>query len=253
MFLLSFLPLVAQVLVLAFSVASDIRYVRPADSPLSSCPGQPCHILREYVEIDNFTNGTTLQFLPGNHTLQRSFHLVNISDVTFEAMSNNSVTNIICKDNVTINSSMVTHLNIVGLTFILSQRSQGNGSVLEFSKCKFVLISDTVFQGSGEVTGRAIKVLLSKATILRCVFKNLKTFAYLDSAAAAGGAIHITNARLIIYDSSFFNNVANHGGGAIHVHALSSLLLNGTIFDGNSAGNRGGAIGAFWCHRYNGG
>ena len=78
----SFLTLVA---ILVCATTSDIRYVRPADSPLSSCPGQPCLTLHEYIEIDNFTNGTTLQFLPGNHTLQQSFRLVNISNVTLEA------------------------------------------------------------------------------------------------------------------------------------------------------------------------
>ena len=245
MFLLSFLPLVAQVLVLAFSVASDIRYVRPADSPLSSCPGQPCLTLHEYVELDNFTNGTSLQFLPGNHTLQQSFRLKNISNIMFVALFNRSITNIICKDNVTINISKVTHLNIVGLTFILSRRFRGDGSVLEFSTCKFVFISDTSFQGSEEVTGRAIKVVLSRVNILRCVFKSLTTVTDLVHVAAGGGAIHSTNAHLIIYDSSFFNNVG-YWGGAINVRH-SNLLLNGTIFDGNSAKRGEGAIAVSSC------
>ena len=163
-----FLRQVAQVLLLVCSATSDIRYVRPADSPLSSCPGQPCLTLHEYVEIDNFTNGTTLQFLPGNHTLQQSFSLVNISDVAFEAAFNHSVTNIICKDNVTIYCDRVIHLDIVGLSFILSQR--GDVSALEFSESKSVFISDTVFQGSGEVTGRAIRVEYSEAIISSCEF-----------------------------------------------------------------------------------
>ena len=109
MHFLSFLRLVAQVLVLVCSATSDTSYVRPADSPLSSCPGQPCLTLHEYVEIDNFTNGTTLQFLPGNHTLRRSFILVRISNITFEALFNHSATNIICKDDVTIRSSIYGH------------------------------------------------------------------------------------------------------------------------------------------------
>ena len=225
---------VAQVLLIVCRATSDIRYVRPADSPLSSCPGQPCLTLHEYVEIDNFTNGTTLQFLPGNHTLQQSFHLVNISDVTFEAAFNHSVTNIICNDDVTIHSRRVSHLNIIRLSFILSQR--GDRSAIKFSSCKSVFISDTVFQGSGEITGRAIVVINSEATISRCVFKGLAVTGNED-----GGAVYSNGyTNLTIHESSFINNAA-YSGGAIS-STNSRLLLNNTIYHGNSANLMGGAI-----------
>ena len=221
---------VAQVLLIVCSATSDIRYVRPADSPLSSCPGQPCLTLHEYVEIDNFTNGATLQFLPGNHTLQQSFSLVNISNVTFEAAFNHSVTNIICKDNATIHSSRVTHLHIVGLSFLPSQR--GNISALKFRHSKSVFISDTVFQGSGEmITGRAIRFIDSEATISRCMFKGLTV-----TDSLGGGAILCSNTNLTIHGSSFINN-KGFSGGAIYA-ICSSLLLNKTIYHGNSAQRR---------------
>ena len=226
---------VAQVLLIVCSATSDISYVRPADSPLSSCPGQPCLTLHEYVEIDNFTNGTTLQFLPGNHTLQQSFSLVRISNITFEAVFDNSVTKINCKDNVTIYYERVIHLDIVGLSFILSQT--GDRSALEFSESKSVFISDTVFQGSGEITGRAITVTSSEATISSCVFKDLTV-----TNGEDGGAISSILANLTIHRSSFINNVADNSGGAIIGASISSLLLNESIFDGNSAQNEGGAI-----------
>ena len=234
MFFLTFLCIIAQALVC--NATLDIRYVRPADSPLSSCPGQPCLTLHEYVEIDNFTNGTTLQFLPGNHTLQQSFRLVNISNVTFEAAFNHSVTNIICKDDVTIHCDRVIHLQIVGLSFTISQR--GNISALKFSHSKSVFLSDTVFQGSGDVTGRAIRFQYSEATISRCVFKHLTV------TNLTGGAIFSNGTDLTIHGSSFINNVANWGG-AIDAYK-SSLLLNTTIYHGNSAKINGGAIGCIW-------
>ena len=235
-----FLCLVAQVLALACSVPSaDICYVRPADSPLSSCPGQPCLTLHEYVEINNFTNGTTLQFLPGNHTLQQSFSLVNISYVTFEAAFNSSVANIIYKDSVTIHSSRVTHLNIIGLSFILSQG--GDRSALEFNRCRLVFISNTVFKGSGAVTGRAMRLSYSEATISRCLFESLTV-----TGRNNGGAIHSTaGTHLTIHRSSFINNVAGYSGGAISA-PKSSLLLNETHFYGNLADMNGGAIICSW-------
>ena len=235
MFLQSSLALVAQVLVLFWSATpADVCYVRPANYPLSSCPGQPCLTLHEYVEIDNFTNGTILQFLPGNHTLQQSLDLVNISNVTFEAAFNRSVTNIMCKDNVAIHCNRVTHLHIEGLSFVLSQK--GDQSALQFRSCRFVTISDTVFQGSREITGRAIKLTSSEdITIYRCVIKDL-TVAHNQN----GGAIHNTGTNLNVHESSFINNVASTGG-AIYV-SHSNLLLNKTSFHGNSAEMHGGGI-----------
>ena len=226
---------VAQVLLIvcSYRATSDIRYVRPADSPLSSCPGQPCLTLNEYVEMDNFTNGTTLQFLLGNHTLQESFSLVRISNITFEAAFNHSVTNITCENNVTILSSRVTHLNIVGLSFILSQG--GDRSALWFSHCEALFISDAVFQGSGEVTGRAIGVISSEATISRCVFEGLTV-----TGLEYGGAIISVGTNLTLLESSFINNAAGTGGAIFA--SISSVLLNKTHYYGNSAKRDGGAI-----------
>ena len=234
----AFLHHLAQVLVLVCSATSDIRYVRPADSPLSSCPGQPCLTLHEYVEIDNFTNGTTLKFLPGNHTLQQSFSLVNISNVTLKAAFNHSITNIICKNNVTIYCDRVAHLHIVGMYFILNQR--GDRSALEFRSSDSIYISYTVFQGSGEVTGRAMRVeYSSEATISMCVFKHLTLTTRLK-----GGAIYSNGTNLTIHGSYFINNAAN-AGGAIYAYK-SSLLLNSTIYHGNSARLAGGVITCTW-------
>ena len=244
---------VAQVLLIVCSATADIRYVRPADSPLSSCPGQPCLTLHEYVEIDSFTNGTTLQFLPGNHTLQQYFSLVNISDVTLEAAFNHSVTNIICKNNVTIYCDRIINLRIIGLSFILSQRY--NLSALEFIQCKSVFISDTIFQGSGEITGRAIRVENSEATISSCVFKGLDVTSHEDGDATSrcafeglslrGPAICSIGTNLSIHESLFINNSAGDSGGAIYAHE-SSLLLNKTFYHGNSALRHGGAISCSW-------
>ena len=240
MFSRSFLPLVVQVLVLVLvcSATSDIRYVRPADSPPSSCPGEPCLTLHEYVEIDNFTNGTTLQFIPGNHTLQGSLRLENISNITFETAFNHSVTNILCNDSVFISFGMITHLHIVGLTFILSQR--GGGSALLFRSCKSIFISDTVFQRSGKVmiTGRAMQVINSEATIIKCVFKGL----IVADRRRGGGAIHSNGSSLTILQSSFTRNAAYYlGGGALYL-IDTNLTTERSHFINNVVGFNGGAI-----------
>ena len=234
------MPHVIQVLVIVCCATADICYVRPADSPLSSCPGQPCLTLHEYVEIDNFTNGTTLQFLPGNHTIQRSFRLEHISNVTFESEFSHSVTNIIYKDDATIYCHMVTHLHIIGLSFILSQGYNGPG-LIWISNCESVFISDTAFQGSVDIhiPGRAINILDSEATIFRCVFKDLVV-----TDLEGGGAIHRTGAILIIRESDFISNVAVYYGGAIYSIG-TNLTIQKSSFVNNSVINMGGAIFAY--------
>ena len=234
------MPHVIQVLVIVCCATADICYVRPADSPLSSCPSQPCLTLHEYVEIDNFTNGTTLQFLPGNHTIQRSFRLEHISNVTFESEFSHSVTNIIYKDDATIYCHMVTHLHIIGLSFILSQGYNGPG-LIWISNCESVFISNTAFQGSVDIhiPGRAINILDSEATIFRCVFKDLVV-----TDLEGGGAIHRTGAILIIRESDFISNVAVYYGGAIYSIG-TNLTIQKSSFVNNSVINMGGAIFAY--------
>ena len=229
-----------HVIAIICCATADIRYVRPADSPLLSCPGQPCLILHEYVEIDNFTNGTTLQFLPGNHTLQQSFLLEHISNITFEAAFSHSVTSIIYKDNTTIDCDRVNRLHITGLSFVLSRGYNGPG-LIWISNCESVFISDTAFQGSVDIhiPGRAINILDSEATIFRCVFKDLVV-----TDLEGGGAIHSTGAILIIRESDFISNVAVYYGGAIYSIG-TNLTIQKSSFVNNSVINMGGAIFAY--------
>ena len=131
----------------------------------------------------------------------------------------------------------IAHLHIVGLSFILSQRDYW--SAIEFSSCKSVFISDTIFQGSGDATGRAIAVKDSEASISRCEFKGLTLT---DSEDVYGGVLNSTGSNVTIHGSSFINNVVHYSGGAIFAYE-SNLLLNKTYFNGNSARRSGGAIG----------
>ena len=80
-----------QVLVFGDSTLLEVYYVRITDSSPSDYPHQPCLTLHQYTQTNNFTNGTTLQFLPGNHTLEESaLNLTSVSNVTLRGGENNS-------------------------------------------------------------------------------------------------------------------------------------------------------------------
>ena len=55
--------------IIAFGVSTppEIYYVRTTNSSSSDCPHQPSLTLHQYTQTNNFTTGTALQFLPGNH------------------------------------------------------------------------------------------------------------------------------------------------------------------------------------------
>jgi len=67
-----------------------------------------------------------------------------------------------------------------------------------------------------------------------------------------GGAIRVSNIDGAIDNSTFTNNTANYGGGAIHLYAgtLGGGIKNGSKFIDNTAGGPGGAI---WANTINNG
>ena len=68
--------------------AQSIYYVTPI--PDTPCPGEPCHTLSEYVAGQYFNNlpvNTTMEFLPGNHTLEQTISVTNLTWLTLHGDS----------------------------------------------------------------------------------------------------------------------------------------------------------------------
>ena len=221
---------------LGFGVSIPEYYVRTTDSPPSDCPHQPCLTLHQYTQTNNFTTGTTLQFLPGNHTLQESLlNLTSISNVTMRRRESNSHVNIICTNAVALQCENVIGLKIEGLNFLLNFIGY-EMTALKFNNCHNILILKTKFQGRVDVLNitRAVILQHSTATIKHSVFEG-----------NVGSAIYIQNdSSLTIYGSSFTRNKGLGNGGAVHVEE-STLLLDGGIpnlFTYNSDEVNGGAI-----------
>ena len=164
--------LLLQMLVFGVSTPPEIYYVRTTDSPPSDCPHQPCLTLHQYTQTNNFTTGTTLQFLPGNHTLQES--VLNLTSVSNITLRGDSDVNIICTNIVTIQCENVTGLKIEGLTFLLNYIDH-EITALKHINCLNVLICNTTFQGSADVLNitRAMILQHSTATIKNSVFEGI--------------------------------------------------------------------------------
>ena len=126
-----------------FASAPGINCVVPADYPPSSPgdPDQPCLTLDQYTELNNFTSGATLLFLPGNHSLELTLNLTEISNITLTRRGNNSTVNIICTNVGMIQCMNVTDLKIEGLRFILAYEGNKSASAIIFINCIEILIA----------------------------------------------------------------------------------------------------------------
>ena len=234
-----------------FASAPGIHCVLPADYPTPSPgdPDQPCLTLDQYTELNNFSSGTTLEFMPGNHSLELTLHLTEISNITLTRRDSNSTVNIICTNVGTIQCKNVTGLKIKGLRFILPINTYYEiTSAVTFINCIDILVANTMFEGSEEYqfrrdTGRALSLQSTQATIWKCNFKGSRV-------SGEGGAIFLTDStNLTIHGSSFIGNHAEgyyRGGGAVYGSA-STLLLYNNHFTNNYASAGGGAIRTLAC------
>jgi predicted outer membrane repeat protein len=223
---------------LASSVFSQcVYYVKPNDS-ISSCPGQSCHTIDQYASQGDkyFTTGASFLFLPGNHSLNTTLHLHDISDMIFEKEETISLVVIkIAKPLILKNATNVT---IQGLTFMLSaDKSPGNLSALGVFDSKEIFLRNLSFLGASSTTARAANISHSDVGIINCLF--------VENTGYYGGAIYASNGASITLDgNAFIQNKAAIFGGAIFANDSSLVLKEtfGNTFTCNSAELDGGAI-----------
>ena len=58
-------------------------YVKPTESTVVSCPGEPCHIFDHYLSnVDHYTwSNVAIIFLPGSHSMNQSLHIISSDSV----------------------------------------------------------------------------------------------------------------------------------------------------------------------------
>ena len=127
----SFTVLVAALLIntLSYCSADSVYCVTPTATSCSSCPhNNHCATLSEYAQETElyFTSNTTMVFLPGDHTLDRSVTVVNVARLTMWA-SNNMAT-IVRNGSVGFSFTNMVDFNIYFLAFTSYNRSWSYGS-----------------------------------------------------------------------------------------------------------------------------
>ena len=256
--------------VISLCAAQNQYYVTP--SPNTTCPGEPCLTLSEYVQEAEqyFTSDAIFQLLPGDHYLEESVDVENVRN--FSLIGSNRIesetSRIICnRSSLYFWFSDITQVKISGLQFVFCGGFSRYFAAIyptgvnffELSNCSFVnstnsavlvadverfRISSCLFRDTSEST---LVIISSSGTIESSYFIG-------NQASGDGSGILSVESEITIVDNHFSMNTAAVDGGAINAGS-SVLYFQGNTFDRNIAmgignafygGGHGGGIAAFF-------
>ena len=177
---------------------SSINYVTSASDVL--CPGEPCHTLSEYLEqpMQYFTSDVTFLFLPGNHTIQNSLLVADITSLSLVGVSTfpqQISSNIICDSASSFAFIRIAELRISGLG-IISCADGNNPAISIFS--------------------------VPQCQISNCTFADNTNLQESDTGVR-GGAVYAENSYVTVTGSMFYNNSALSGGGTYITFSIANF------------------------------
>ena len=215
--LLLFLPLCS---------AQSTYYVTP--TPDTSCPGEPCLSLVEYISGKaGLLNSAdlTFVFLPGDHIIENSIPLGQLTSLNLfgDSASFPEVTSvIICSQPSSFTFSQISRFNISGIAF----KSCGSLSdaPMKLEQVFQAEISNCLFQDG---QNGALAVVDSTLTLLENKFENN------SATSARGGGVYMKNCTTNVSENAFIDNSAGEGGGIYledsMVHFASNMFKNNIV------------------------
>ena len=232
---------------LLFTYIADCEHVYITPSNDVDCPVETCLTLSKISSnINNYTTGNMTVFilLPGNHSLDALLSISNILE--FQMVTNETfMVSIHCKPSARIEIFDVSTALISGLKFIGCEDSSiSSVNTLTIWNSTF----EKVDQGSTAlllnqlevVTLQNVYFLFNTPGHMRSIMDSINlepgqlvTFDPLHSVIR-GGAIHVSSSLVIVEDSWFEGNGAEHGG-AIFAEFNSNITIRNCTFYRNWA------------------
>ncbi len=238
------------------------HYIKPtADTP---CPGEPCHTLSQYGEeyFHNINLNATLEFLPGDHTLNFTISLGTLSNswdnsqpgdyypsssltlLGSPAFLPEITSRIVCTWPAGFLFSGITEVHVTALTFFSCGHNDSAALKIlavgktNITKSTFLNNKNSRSGSSEEGFGGAIYVHSSNITFAENIFQH--------NIADNGGAIEISSNNEVTFSrNTFYNNSAYYFGGALYANTKTKLTLLENTFQNNSAESSGGALFAY--------
>ena len=196
---------VLLLMLLTSCAAQSTYYVTP--TPDTPCPGEPCHTLSEYIAGQYFNNlpvNTTMEFLPGNHTLEQTISVTNLKWLTLHGDSS-SLPEVTSRIECTWPAGFV------------------------FTNIMELYITALAYTSCGHYNGAAVRIIsVQQSKVSYCCFHYNR-----NVNSGYGGALYIQNSCVILIMNKFQHNSA-YVGGALYVKS-STLNLTTNTFQKNSA------------------
>ena len=234
--------------------SSNVHYITPTQCPVE----ESCLTLSTLAaNINNYLNSnTTVVFLEGNHILDSGLVVSNI-DGSLTLSTNGSGTGsgtaaIVCSENISLEFSNITKLQISGLEFIgcSSKVERVDQFTLEDSKLHggndnsalYLTHTNTNIVCSYFVSNTA-GTFQSHVEVLAYIRDNRYDFLYSyysyrptiqSTSARVGGALTVTSSTVNVSSSRFESNTATVGG-AIFSQLGSDMTISNSTFINNSA------------------
>ncbi len=195
-----------------------------------------------------------MKFLPGNHTLEQTMSVTNLTRFTLRGNSSSFpelTSRILCtSSSAGFMFTDITGLHITDLAFISSWHNVSglvSAILLQqsyISNCTFENhINSVTNDYTNIITGAVLVVKHSAITITGNIFQNNSD----EGWSGLGGALYVYNSTLNLTGNTFQNNSAKPWegrGGAMYVQK-GNLNLTGNTFLNNSAEWVGGGLCAF--------
>ena len=199
-------------------------YITP--TPDTPCPGEPCHTLSQYIDqyFNNFSANTTLLFLPGDHTLNRTISIGTASNSWDDFQP----------DYYHPHPSLTLLGNFSSLPEVTSRIACTWPAGFAFSGITDLHINALAFISCGHHDAAAVRIQsVCSVDISNCIFQNNANL------NGFGGAMYVHNSTLTLASNTFQHNSA-YLGGALEVYTNNTLTLFGNVFQNNSAFTGGG-------------
>ena len=195
-------------------------YVVPTeDNHVVPCPGEPCHTLNHYVSNipDYAWSDVVVRFLPGNHSLNQSFHVRNISNLQLTSFNSDvriDSASIHCTSEGNFHFKHTSNITIVDLLFFIEPMTSILSGTLIFDNTINFRIHQVIVQiwkRDSEHDGNSIYIrkAFGKSIISHSEFHELK------SSWSAGSLISIS-----MYGDNLLPSIANY------------LIISNSIFKG---------------------
>ena len=222
--------------------AAETYYATPSPDIPCPQPGVPCYTLSQYAASPTgyFNDYTILILMTGNHSLDASFSIRGIQDLTIVAPSP-YLTSVTCQQGAgrfVFQDIHYIHISDMDLT----ECTHSIGSVREFT------MEGSSIQGQAN-EGNEAALALRNVTKGEIANLHFTSFMHVNQDYdTAGGAMYIYNSSVTITGTSFIKNQATQGG-AVYVDQHSTVNMDDCVFNENQAAFRiqglrsnGGAI-----------